>query len=135
MEDAIRQDMTNVSYSFENSTIIGNDEELMERFQQSQQNRLNLNKTNGEARFSFKLVPPPRKTRLLNEKPVSGSVLREARWQHSTDKSSSESSESEEDIVQPRAPGGRRSVMQITSDNEEETQFNFKRTESTTLLE
>ena len=97
-------------YSFENSTIIGNDEELMEWFQQSQQSRLNLNKTNGEARFSFQLVPP----------------------QHSTDKSSSESSESEEDIVQPRTRGGRRSVMQITSDNEEETQFNFNRTESAT---
>ena len=74
MEDAIRQDMTNVSYSFENSTIIGNEEELMERFQRSQQSRLNLNKTNGEARFSFKLVPPPRKARLLNEKPVRGAI-------------------------------------------------------------
>ena len=69
-----------------------------------------MNKTNGEARFSFQFVPP----------------------QHSTDKSSSESSESEEDIVQPRTRGGRRSVMQITSDNEEETQFNFNRTESAT---
>ena len=82
--------------------------------------------------MSHTLSSPPRKARLLNEKPVNGSVLREARRQHSTDKSSSESSESEEDIVQPRAPGGRRSVMQIKSDNEEEPQFNFKRTESAT---